>query len=105
MASDVYLAYDADGRLLYVGFSTNLATRVGPHRANSRWWPLVRRLEVEHFLTVADARDRERELIRTLQPPFNVDGVEPRPSRTKPKKAPTRQVRPAPAVERHLPWD
>jgi hypothetical protein len=73
--ANVYIAYDADDKVLYVGVTKRQITRIDEHRERSAWWPLVRRLEIEHYPTPADAAMRESELIRTLQPPFNVKGT------------------------------
>lgn len=73
--ANVYIAYDAGDNVLYVGMTKRQITRIDEHRERSAWWPLVRRVEIEHHPTPAEAAARESELIRTLQPAFNVKGT------------------------------
>ena len=69
--TDVYLAYDREGRLLYVGITLGFRSRMGTHRASSEWWPETTRLEVEHYPDRRAALARESEVIGTLVPPYN----------------------------------
>jgi predicted GIY-YIG superfamily endonuclease len=67
----VYLAYDADGQLLYAGMSGSLPVRMRDHRVAHDWWKQVARIELEHFSTRAEALAREAQLIGRLRPPRN----------------------------------
>ena len=69
---DVYSCFDSDGVLLYVGMTSDLATRLTNHKYATSWWGQVAR--VTHT-TVPDrptARELERDLIRSQAPLFNV---------------------------------
>lgn len=72
--TSVYLAYDADGVLIYVGCSANVATRIKDHVLGSKWWHFAATMSVEHYPNLREARSRERELIELHRPPFNRDG-------------------------------
>ena len=68
----VYAHIAADDRVLYVGASCRLSARTAHHRGQSPWWPLVERVEVVAAdLPGRDAKDLERRLIETLNPPHN----------------------------------
>lgn len=72
--TDVYLLYDEDGALLYVGISLTVAQRMGQHRGSKSWWSDVRRIEVDHFPNRAEALEAEAELIDEWRPPHNHTG-------------------------------
>jgi excinuclease ABC subunit C len=83
-APGVYLFRDEAGRVLYVGKAGHLRRRLARYRHATRrrvhrkMRLLVRRaasLEVQPLATERDALLRENELIRSLRPPFNVDGA------------------------------
>lgn len=73
----VYLYYDTDGRLLYVGATGQREKRGQQHARSAPWWHSVARAEFEHF-NGPHAKERaftvERELIAELHPYFNVVG-------------------------------
>jgi predicted GIY-YIG superfamily endonuclease len=80
----VYLFRDASGRVLYAGKAKDLRRRLGSYRIASRrkahrkMRTLVRQatsLEVRPQESETQALLLENELIRTLRPPFNVDGA------------------------------
>jgi excinuclease ABC subunit C len=80
----VYLFRDAQGRVLYVGKAKELRRRLANYRAASRrkahrkMRALVRAaaaLETRPVASELDALLLENELIRSLRPPFNVDGA------------------------------
>jgi excinuclease ABC subunit C len=80
----VYLFRDADGRVLYAGKAKDLRRRLAGYRnasrrkAHRKMRTLVRRaasLEVLPRESERQALLLENELIRTLRPPFNVDGA------------------------------
>lgn len=72
--TSVYLYYDQFDVLLYVGITSRGTRRQGEHNRSKEWWPLVARQEVEHFPDRALAAQREAEVIRTVEPPYNVQG-------------------------------
>jgi hypothetical protein len=68
----VYSLRDADDRILYIGCTDNIPSRMSCHKGNKPWWPEVARIGTE-FTGDRDASyRRERELIGQLQPPYNV---------------------------------
>jgi hypothetical protein len=67
----VYVAYGADGEVLYVGVTSRSMKRFGEHQAAQIWWHLARRLELHHFPNRQAALAYEGTLIRELDPPFN----------------------------------
>lgn len=80
----VYLFRDAEDRVLYVGKAKDLRRRLAGYRAATRrkahrkMRALVRgaaTLETRHLESEVHALLLENELIRTLRPPFNVDGA------------------------------
>jgi excinuclease ABC subunit C len=82
----VYLFRDLEGRVLYAGKARDLRRRLAGYRNASRrkvhhkMRALVREaasLEVRPQDSEAQALLLENELIRTLRPPFNVDGAFP----------------------------
>ena len=80
----VYLFRDAEGRVLYAGKAKDLRRRLACYRnasrrrAHRKMRALVREaaaLEVRSLENEMQALLTENELIRTLRPPFNVDGA------------------------------
>lgn len=83
-APGVYLFLDATGRVLYVGKAKDLRRRLASYRnasrrkAHRKMRTLVRvatSLEVRPQESETQALLLENELIRTLRPPYNVDGA------------------------------
>jgi predicted GIY-YIG superfamily endonuclease len=70
--AQLYRHYDADGALLYVGISASSVGRLVSHRAKSRWFDLVTRVDIERFTTRAEALRAERSAIANERPIFNV---------------------------------
>ncbi len=84
VAPGVYLFKDDTGRVLYVGKAKNLRRRLSSYRnasrrkAHRKMHMLVREaseLEIRVQPTERDARVAENELIRSLEPPHNVEGA------------------------------
>lgn len=70
----VYSYYDAEGGLLYVGFTGQGHRRQHQHAtpgSQQPWWPLVATSEIEHFASEWDARTREKQLIQERRPAWN----------------------------------
>lgn len=67
----LYLHYDADGVLLYIGITDGLYVRGKSHAKNSTWAQFAVRGEVVWCTDRADAGRREVELIGRLRPIFN----------------------------------
>ena len=77
----VYLFYDDDARLIYVGKAVNLRARVKSHFSTQRsgnyfanWTGHVKHIRALQLATEADALDVESSLIEQLRPPFNIAG-------------------------------
>lgn len=69
--TSVYLYYDVNGVLLYVGITSRAISRQREHNADKDWWPFVSIQSVEHYPSRAHAESRKRGLIRRYHPPFN----------------------------------
>lgn len=67
----VYRTYDARGRLLYVGFSNNVAQRMENHRSMSWWFSIAQQVVIEPHDDIASARSAEAAAIRTEAPVGN----------------------------------
>lgn len=73
----VYRAYDADGRLLYVGCTAEVGARLSYHAQHAPWWIFHSAITTEQFDSEAAARDAELEAIATEYPRWNVVGRSP----------------------------
>ena len=80
----VYRFFDEDSVLLYVGFTTDLGTRITAHGRQKAWWPEVRSVQVERYNSRPDGLRAERVAILREQPVHNqaryetLDGKTPR---------------------------
>jgi predicted GIY-YIG superfamily endonuclease len=70
----VYRMFSATGRLLYVGVSSNLTSRLASH-ADKRWFPLVATIRLQWFPTRDAAEVAEKEAIRIERPEINIVGT------------------------------
>lgn len=70
--TSVYLYYDRNDILIYVGITSRGIKRNFEHNTTKDWWPFVARQEVEHFDTRQEAAAREKSLISAHCPPFNI---------------------------------
>lgn len=64
----LYRFFDADGRLLYVGVTSNPKVRWHAHELYQHWWQEVHTKEIEWLPTRAEALAAERQAIRTEKP-------------------------------------
>jgi len=74
--ASVYRFFDRSGRLLYVGCTKNLITRLRGHGFGERpspWWPLVSNWTYEPFGDHAEALAAEARAIVSEHPLFNTD--------------------------------
>lgn len=69
--TSVYLYYDHNDFLIYVGVTSRGIKRQVEHNTSKDWWQFVTRQEVEHFADRPEAMARERDLIVLHTPPFN----------------------------------
>lgn len=69
----VYRAWDADGRLLYIGCTKNLKQRRAAHATgtDSDWYPFATRFRAYGPYTYETARAIERQAIETEESYFN----------------------------------
>lgn len=86
----LYRHYAADGRLLYIGLSQNLATRHAAHRngPQSPWFSEVETITFEELpapLDKAAALAAERDAIVAEKPIANTYKTKPQPSRSDPE--------------------
>lgn len=68
----VYILYDADDRLLYVGITDRGPVRLVEHCRRKPWFPQVARVEFERYDSRADSEARERYLIQRRAPLYNI---------------------------------
>jgi len=71
--SALYLWYDADHILLYVGITDDLAARQTSHAKRSAWSVFADHAKVLHFATRKEAEAAEQRLVRKEKPLFNRD--------------------------------
>lgn len=67
----MYRCFDASGRLIYVGSTARWGRRMGEHRKQSWWFPLMARLKTVEHPTLESARAAEATAIQEEQPAFN----------------------------------
>ena len=72
--TSVYLAYDHEDAVLYVGLTGQGISRAFGHQESSAWWEQMAYQRWEHFASRNRALEREAELITILQPPYNIAG-------------------------------
>ena len=70
----VYRCFDADGRLIYVGSTTDLFGRLASHRATSWWSPTVAKVTSKVYPNGVEARAIERAIIADEIPRWNKVG-------------------------------
>ena len=69
----VYRMFSVSGRLLYVGVTSNLATRLASH-AEKRWFPLVATITLTWYPNRETAEQAERAAIEAEHPWINISG-------------------------------
>lgn len=73
MSACVYRFYDVAGSLLYIGYSSELLTRLTGHRLQSPWFPKVATVKVEHYATREEAKLAEKAAIECERPRYNIN--------------------------------
>lgn len=68
----VYLLFDRDGTLLYVGITDRGPVRLAEHYRHKPWFPEVCRVEFERYPTRRDSEAREKYLIQERAPLHNI---------------------------------
>jgi hypothetical protein len=80
----VYRPFNADGALLYVGITDDIATRWRDHAKVKPWWPQVVEQRAMWYPTREDALAVEGRAIETESPLYNINaspGPTPMPNR------------------------
>lgn len=77
MSVYVYRAFDANDRLLYVGQTVSVETRLRAHERHSPWFIFMARVEQVAYPTREGALEAEAEAIATEFPRWNVHGRSP----------------------------
>ena len=72
MIHNVYKMYDAEGALLYIGYTGGLGARVQIHASSSDWFSQVARIDLLTFDTKPEALSAEARLIKDEGPLHNV---------------------------------
>ena len=70
----VYECYDVFGAPLYVGCTSSIAQRFGTH-AGRDWWPYVHTIKMTSYDNKDTAAMAELDLIHTLTPRHNIQGL------------------------------
>lgn len=73
----VYRAFDATGRLLYVGCTADVEARLRAHTDGSPWFLFHADVTLEHFDSYDDALEAEAFAILTEHPRWNMKGRSP----------------------------
>lgn len=68
----VYLLYDVNNKLLYVGITKRGFGRLSEHLHHQSWWDQVASTQFEHYATRAEALAREARLIESEEPLYNI---------------------------------
>lgn len=71
----VYRLFNADGELLYVGHTGDVATRLRGHKSDKPWWGEVVEVKTEPVPSKVEAVRMERDAICTEAPRYNVQLV------------------------------
>lgn len=69
---NLYRFFDGDGRLLYVGISSNAIRRLRQHATSASWFDFVRRITIDPIGSREDALRAERDAILNEKPVYNV---------------------------------
>jgi excinuclease UvrABC nuclease subunit len=77
MSAGVYRVFDAADRLLYVGCSVDVPTRLTTHEQNAPWWVYMARFEVTDYPDRDSAAEAEATAISTEHPRWNISGRSP----------------------------
>lgn len=75
--TQLYRHFDKNGVLLYVGISLSTIARLAQHRADSKWFGKIARIEIENFRNLGLALHAERTAIRNEKPLYNRSRIRP----------------------------
>lgn len=82
--TSVYIAYDEDGTVIYVGITSRGMTRFAEHEDGSGWWWDAARIELKHMGNRGTADLMEEALIEELNPVHNA--IRPHPWDDRPNR-------------------
>lgn len=68
----LYRFFDRDGRLLYIGITSNFVSRLAQHESKVDWFKDIARIELVHFEARDEALVAEGEEIQSRKPIYNV---------------------------------
>lgn len=71
----LYRHYDGKNKLLYIGISLSVFERMSGHRNSSHWFCRIKKITLEHFAFIRDAKIAETCSIILEKPAFNIAGV------------------------------
>ena len=74
MSSDfvLYRFFNDQDRLLYVGLTNNIRSRVGDHRRDKPWWKYAVTIRLERYDSLAELARAELAAIETEHPRYNI---------------------------------
>lgn len=67
----VYRFFASDGRVLYIGCTSDPGKRFAKHAINRAWWRAVDKISLEHYETMELALEAERRAIESEEPYYN----------------------------------
>lgn len=73
----IYFHFNKVGAIIYIGKSTQFATRQRAHRSGSHWWADISRIEIELLDDEVSMSALEIECIKKWQPKWNKDHKNP----------------------------
>jgi hypothetical protein len=73
----VYVVFDADDEVLYIGRTRHLYVRLCQHRSQSAWFRQMRRVEFTPCDGANEARGLEKSMIATFHPAANINDWSP----------------------------
>ncbi len=68
----LYRFFAADGQLLYIGITIDVASRWLDHAKGKKWWREVKSATIEHYSTREEAAAAEESAIRSEKPLWNI---------------------------------
>lgn len=81
----VYVTFDVDGEVLYIGRTSNLPQRIYAHRSTSSWFKRTRAIEFTPCDGANEARALEKSMIATFHPESNINDFMPQQTSSRQK--------------------
>lgn len=75
LSPKLYRHYDKEDRLLYIGVSLHLLSRIAQHRSNSHWFDSIAKITIENFETSEQVYEAEKKAIKKEKPLYNISSV------------------------------